>query len=279
MKKIIIYLLLLTLFVQIITGCQSGENSPVALTLSNPLLEGYSDSALEFIYDQKYQLSASDTDITPAETATVEFEGEKYSGTYCYTSSTAQVSYNRYVYRGEKDGRSYTFKLHSVTGEFCGFSWIGGSTLSGGKKLSPEECQKIADEFFKKYHADSLFTLTKTQEIGNIYIFDYTRSVENIPTAECISIWTNLEGKFVGYSKCLLDELDKEYDFSKVDLSAATQTIYQKLDTMSTVVKEKYDEIKYAEPSYTLTVLKDGRLALYCEASVEFITNITEDCT
>ena len=153
------------------------------------------------------------------------------------------------------------------------YAWV----FTFGGKMKIDSPKKIADEFFKKYHADSLFTLTKTQEIGNIYIFDYTRSVENIPTAECISIWTNLEGKFVGYSKCLLDELDKEYDFSKVDLSAATQTIYQKLDTMSTVVKEKYDEIKYAEPSYTLTVLKDGRLALYCEASVEIITNITED--
>ena len=73
------------------------------------------------------------------------------------------------------------------------------------------------------------------------------------------------------------EEFDQQYDFSKIDLDALTEAIYQRLDTMTVNAKAYYDTVEYQEPTYELTILKDGSIGLLCTAIVRGVKQVDED--
>lgn len=274
MKKIVICLLLISMMLSVFAGCQKEE--PKKLVASSPLLADYSDSILAVTCDEtEYQMLDENKD-TPPETMTVEFNGETYTGTYKSTLEDPYGSCWQYKYVGYCGDEKFLFRISSTTHKLVDFGWIDYEFDAQQKQLSEDERRAIADEFLiKQNRSDFVFEGKRNCTYG--YVYDYVRTVSGINTVEFVAIWVSFDGTVYWYVERYFEEFDQKYDFSKIDLNALTEAIYQRLDTMTVDAKTYYDTVEYQEPKYELAVLKDGSIGLHCSATVETVKQVDED--
>ena len=256
------------LIINMFTGCQEKEEGP--LVISAPYLIDYSDSIFDLNCNSEYELVDKDSTFHPRKNVKISFNGEEYSGTYIRNVTAGRgMSSVAYEYSVQKDGKVYYFEINEK-GKLTEFRCSSQYVYESSEIISCEDALLIAEDFLKEHIAFSSFTPDDMSGsvLNNGYKFQYIRYIGGVQTVEFVSVCVALDGKITNYYARVVEELNDCPDLSQIDFDAATQALYQKIDTLTNGVKTRYDTIEYQKPEYELTVLKDGSFGLYCTVEV-----------
>lgn len=213
---------------------------------------------------------------------TVVIGGVEYTGTYI--SSTRSDYYgddtdNYMVKIGEK---RVNFSINRETGVMTNFFFTGDH--STGKKLTKDECYKIAIEHLRLYVPDiEEYELTMAHEQGASlgYLFRFFRMFNGMKTSESIDIRVDYSGEVYNHSLYSIGVM-KDLDMSAIKADDVNKAITAKLNTMyrangnlsytvEDVMLSKIANGKYLfEYRVNVNVEKEGKTYTnFCELIVE----------
>lgn len=202
-------------------------------------------------------------------TASLSLFGTTYTGTY---RKTFYTSYNYYpCYEYETADSSLRFK-YDPDGNLTAFS-RKGMRYDNDEKCDESLILQNAEEFMRQFVDTSLYEVNITYyDQYAQYFVEYVKYISDIPTGDRAELTFTPAGELAFYSASLLGKIAVQSK-SPIDVEEALYTVHQRLLTIYESIKEKCDYLFYEEPSYVLTMLSDGSLAMMVEAGVEACTD------
>jgi hypothetical protein len=236
----------------------------------------------------KYQVLVYDySDSVPSVKHEVEYEfadHEKYDDEKI--KNRVELSIGENTYRGDFQSRQYNgynyyptnMYLDSENNNFeiddsgmLTFVFRGESS-SGGAELSRDAYLQIAKDFLGGIIDISPYDISiEYKSDSQIYVIKFEKYINGIKTTDTATVSLNTNGELYSYSSFMLGKVTTEAVASSIDMDSARESVNKKLDQLCDDAKKVYSRVEYKEPSFWLTVLKDGTTGLICTADVNCI--------
>lgn len=283
--KNITKLVICTAFLAILTfslaACESKKTTETEPTTNNEavfnyeaFVIGHSDSASGTTYqiEKNIKETKEKIDTTAPKTATLTIDGYTIEGTYSHSEMRFPDNFYRHVYYGEK--KTHTFHLDD-SGQLLLLTWPDmQATFSESEKVcTEEECLDIAKNFVlnnisSKINFADYTVMTNEVPYVDVYVFAFRKNISDCDTTDQVIVEIHKSGSLYGYSSFMFDRIPS--DTAKFDSGKATQTVKEKLNSIYQDVKGKHDAVNYEEPEFYITILEDGKPAIYCVVTVRF---------
>ena len=259
MKKTVLFFSIIMLVIGC-TGC-SLQNSDLTV-----LLTGISDGAPDLGAVPVYRFADEETysDHHFDDDAVAVINGQTVTGVL---HDVEYQDYNYYPtarYRGD-DGSEFDIEPNGTV-----TFWYSPRTADiSSDKITENEAESIAKEFLSQFADVDLYETDITdQPDRSRYEIWFTKRIGNMDTTDCAAVRVFYSGTIDNYGSFMLNHVpnDTENIFAEVDLDSI---VYDGLDKILQNVSNDYNNIKYGEPTYLLTVLKDGKTAVIAIVDVE----------
>ena len=270
MKRLTVILCLL-LSALLLTGCASehmpldSETQTTEANYEAKILD-FSDSVSAADLSIEYSLKDKTTyaDRTVGEPIEIEFQGKKIKGTFSDSYySTFDFSPN-YAYEDENN-KSFSVNAQD---KLVMYSW--DVSKNDGPTISEKVCIEKAKAFLSEEITDPTpyAVSVTTRDREQVYVVTFQKYAGEMKTTESIVVEITYTGELYSFYSYMLGQIpnDAKCDF---DMTKVNETITKRLDSAFTKAKGIFDEVTYNFDEPMLTVLKDGRYAIYCWVTVE----------
>ena len=253
------------------SGCQTATSEPAVMPTYQALISDYSDSIDGVITAREYnmQTEPDETDPPPADTWTITFNGTTYTGTY----------YKSYNYTGETThkymhSRDIGFQIDSE-GNLLEFSntHLSQYEASGelGDALSADACKQIAADVFSQYADLAKYTIQMSPlQNDRYYMVSFIRILPgDIYTREFCNVYVLADGRVYWFAGSNLGMFPDDIQTDDLSKDAAYAAMETRLDELLASKKDAYASMEYVYSNLDLIILKDGRRAFTCFATVK----------
>ncbi len=246
MKRIIIAIcIILTLFLVACSDKQTGIVYEV----------GQSDSENSI---SEVKLSAKTyKNLLAKKTKSYTLYGKEYE--LEYLSSVSGYLYNQDVdiYKYISDSETLQVQFNKKTGKTDGFLWscLAEQDRSSSEIRTEEQCKDAAYEYFESLTSDAAeYALTDTivrnaTEYTKLYIFEYSRMIEEFKTSDKSQIYVDAYGKIVGYLNTSLGSMKGAVQPNQKYIDGVYSQLKDKLENKYSTKKDK-NGYSYEDYSY-----------------------------
>ncbi|MBR4109368.1 MAG: hypothetical protein IKK41_03520 [Oscillospiraceae bacterium] len=256
MKKLRITALLIVtaIVLTILSGCTEVELSYTVLDLATVTDVIGGQRSCE-VPGWSYEKQNPHEDASAPAEATVEFNGETYTGSYDGSFIWMPNPFVSHCYKAEmEDGTSVDFRINSLTGEMTYISFY--NMTEQGTLTEEAESRKIADTVAKNYISLKDYKVKVESFYDNTaFAYTYYRAVSGYETTDHIRIFVKngvvsncdvaMAGTFKKVKKLTIDE-----ERATSAIKAKIQQIYGHLDTMTGYTIQKTEWVKAPDGQY-----------------------------
>lgn len=271
MKKIkhMRFVVLLTLICTAMCSCHDNVDVAIEPDIDYVALEvGGFDASDGGIHSSEYPLWSenqvnSHIDDTAPEETTVSFNGEIHSGTYLRSVTRAPNLYKSHRYKSQ----NVYFEINANTNELV--SYMRACEPQKEATLEEAECKQIADSIAEGYiDLNRYETEITVKPIYNnyIYIFEYYREINEIPTNDRLIISIDGNGNISSFDTSMLHSFDN-VNSVKLDKDKMMSAIESKIGDIYQTSKNRKG---YEIDSIRLVKLEDDATAFFCIINNEF---------
>ncbi len=280
MKRTLIFVLTLVLIFVTCVSCTSfgeGGNTTNAATMNKTpfeeillivsstddgkyeVLEGSDfDQSSEAEHSNEISVSFEKYKNRAAEkTKSQKIGGVTVNGTYSHSIKSDLYMYDIDCYSYRDDNVNIDFGINKADGKCYTYSWVDfnyAKNAVGSKKLDQDKCEEIARTYMEQYVEDNNaydtenITYRSIPEYEGIYVFEFVRKVNGIPTSEKIYVTVTVYGK-VSSHRMIMPGAFKDYSVSNnyrdsALISSLNAKIY---DIYSVLYEENECEHKIAD--------------------------------
>lgn len=259
MKKIIFIFVLLSL--SLISGCTKEKKLSIKLC-------GYSHSIPGKTQKMEFDLWSIGMYVEKNEKKNVTFETNlgTIDGEYLYSWIRM---YEYFVTKVYKTSNNDEFMI-TEEGNICYYNW-GSDYLISTKQITKEECVEIANTFLSKFVNVNDYS-QNIQPYNSIdgYEISYYKYINGIKSADQARIIIDKNGNLYSFYSTLLGMIPKNTSIN-FDIDEIHDLVVERLDKEYKDIKLKFDEIRYDEFNYTLTLIDKNIYAIVCTVNVKCV--------
>ncbi len=286
MKKIIIALLACAL----LAGCSATPDNTDMTETENTEKENTTESSetpyIALVIKHNSALAndeyeEKDTEFltsTPKETIEMMINGETVIGTYSDSMYEQMNFYPTHYYNGDNCHFAVDYRNVLVS-----YSASLSDPLEDAERLTRDECVAKASDFINSVmEKDEDFDLgdyklfvTEINEMKE-YEIRFVKLIDDHQTNDQAIVYVSWHGSIINYKSTMLGMIDADSEV-EFDEALVRIAITNKLNSIYENNKEGYTDITYQiSDSMSLILLKNGTLALLCDANVQYTDTNSE---
>ena len=280
-KRFTISIIYMFLIISVVlSGCSSSKkhddagdpkvsnNTPSNQSKYQVLVYDYSDSVPSVKHNVEYEFANHEKYDNKTVNTHVELSVGKniYRGNILYSQYKGCNYFPTYMYL---DSENNNFEIDDSG--MLTFVFRGESSHEGAE-LSQDAYLQIAKDFLGNIIDISPYNAgIEYKSDSQIYEIKFEKYINGIKATDTATVSLNTNGELYSYSSFMLGKVTSEVVESSIDMDDVKESVNKKLDEICADAKKVYSRVEYGEPSFRITVLKDGSTGLVCTTDVNCI--------